>query len=63
MQDRSFGEIDLRDMLERATNLRPDFMPGRWVVETTHLARNWEVIVEPEAAGQVLVVVTAFAVG
>ena len=63
MRDRSFGETDLRDMLERATSFRADFMPGRWVVETTHLARKWEVIVEPDGAARVLIVVTAFAVG
>lgn len=63
MQDRSFNETDLRDMLERATNLRPDTLPGRWAVETTHLTRNWEVIVEPDAIVQVLIVVTAFAIG
>jgi hypothetical protein len=62
MQDRSFSEIDLRDMLERATNIRPDSTPGRWVVETTHLARDWEVIVEPDATMRLLIVVTAFAV-
>jgi hypothetical protein len=63
MQDRSFSEVDLRDMLQRATNLRLDPLPGRWVVETTHAARNWEVIVEPDAMVQLLIVVTAFSVG
>jgi hypothetical protein len=62
MIDRRFSEIDLRSMLEEATSLREDDEPGRWVVETSHDSRSWEVIVEPDRAEQLLVVVTAYPV-
>jgi hypothetical protein len=63
MNDRLFNEIDLREMLERATGFRPDPQPGRWAIETTHLSRAWEVIVEPDTEFELLVAVTAFPVG
>jgi hypothetical protein len=63
MIDRSFSETDLRQMLELATGYRPDFDPGRWVIETAWLGRPWEVIVEPINAEKLLLVVTAFVVG
>lgn len=62
MVDRRFTEVDLRDMLVRATGFRPDHVPGRFVVETTHAGRDWIVIVEPEEPAETLVVVTAYAV-
>jgi hypothetical protein len=42
---------------------RPDIQDGRWVVETTHHGKPWEVVVEPEPTEQILIVVTAYAVG
>ena len=63
MIDRGFSETDLRQMLEAANGYRADVVPGRWVVETTHENRPWEVIVEPDYALTLLVVVTAYAVG
>ena len=51
MEDRDFTEIDLRTMLE-----------GRWVIETRHRRRRWEVIVEPDPTVQRVVVVTAYPV-
>ena len=62
MGDRRFTEIDLRRMLERATARRPDVVEGRWVIETRHGRRAWEVIVEPDWERQLLVVVTAYPV-
>ena len=62
MDDRRFTEIDLRRMLERATGYRPDVVEGRWVIETRHHRRAWEVIVEPDWERQLLVVVTAYPV-
>lgn len=62
MTDRRFTEIDLRRMLERATGYREDIVEGRWVVETRHRGRPWEVIVEPDRERQLLVVVTAYPV-
>jgi hypothetical protein len=62
MADRRFTEIDLRRMLERAAGYRDDVVEGRWVIETRHRRRAWEVIVEPDSARRLLVVVTAFPV-
>ena len=60
MDDRRFTEIDLRRMLERASGYRDDVMGGRWVIETKHRGKAWEVILEPDFEGQLLVVVTAY---
>ena len=54
--------IDLRRMLERATGYRGDVVEDRWVIETKHRGRCWEVIMEPDWERRVLVVVTAYAV-
>ena len=62
MIDRSFSETELREMLEAATAYRPDPSPGRWIIETRHTNAAWEVIVEPDAQEQKLIVVTAFPV-
>jgi hypothetical protein len=63
MIDRSFSETDLRDMLERAHAFQPDVATGRFIVQTSHESRSWEVVVEPDAAAQLLVVVTAYPLG
>jgi hypothetical protein len=47
-------------MLQRATDYRRDILEGRWVVLTQHRRRAWEVIVEPDHAAELLVVVTAY---
>jgi len=60
MVDRQFSEVDLRSMMEPAMRIREDQEPGRWVVETSHESRPWEVIVEPDPADQLLVVITAY---
>jgi len=60
MVDRDFSEVDLRTMLQRATSYRRDILEGRWVVLTQHRRRAWEVIVEPDDAAELLVVVTAY---
>jgi hypothetical protein len=62
MTDRRFTEIELRRMLERASSYREDVVEGRWVIETRHRGRAWEVIVEPDRERQLLVVVTAYPV-
>ena len=60
MADRRFTEIDLRRMLEHARGHREDVIEGRWVTETRHRRRAWEVIVESDSERQLLVVVTAY---
>jgi len=62
MLDRDFNEIDLRAMLERATGYRSDVVQGRWVIDTRHRRRKWEIIVEPDEPVELLVVVTAYPV-
>ncbi|HSV15347.1 MAG TPA: DUF4258 domain-containing protein [Tepidisphaeraceae bacterium] len=59
MIDRGFNEVELRDMLQRANGYRPDPVSGRWVITTTHAGNPWEVVVEPQPAAKLLVVVTA----
>ncbi|MQA92647.1 MAG: hypothetical protein GEU90_20900 [Gemmatimonas sp.] len=48
MEDRDFSEVELRGMFEDAAAYREDVQQGRWVVETRHRARRWEVIVVPD---------------
>ena len=62
MEDRSFSEVDLREMLERARDWCEDVVEGRWVIDTRHRRRRWEVIVEPDDGLKLLVVVTAYPV-
>ena len=60
MEDRGFNEIDLRTMLERASDYRPDVVDGRWLIESRHQRRRWEIVVEPDEGLRLLVVVTAY---
>jgi hypothetical protein len=62
MDARRFSEIDLRRMLQRASGYREDVVEERWVIETKHQRRPWEVIVEPDVDREVLVIVTAYGV-
>ena len=62
MEDRTFTEVDLRLMLERATGFRPDVVDDRFVVETRFRAGPWEVVVESDEVEHLLVVVTAYPV-
>ena len=60
MEDRAFNEVDLRRMLEHAAGHRADILEGRFVIDTRHAGRSWEVIVEPDEMRQLLVVITAY---
>lgn len=62
MLDRQFSETDLRQMLETWRACRPSEEPGRYVIATTFDQREWEVVVEPLADRQVVLVITAYAV-
>ncbi|MCK4416596.1 MAG: DUF4258 domain-containing protein [Candidatus Latescibacteria bacterium] len=62
MVDRNFNEIDLREMLENAKGYYRDIVKGRWVMETKHRRRPWEIIVEPDPEEQLLVIITAYPV-
>ena len=60
MKDRGFTDTDLRDMLGTATGHRPGAASGRHVIITRHAGRQWEVVVEPDDADELLTVVTAY---
>ena len=62
MVDRQVTEVDIRQMLEDASSLRPDVEEGRWIIASRHHRRAWEIIVEPDEAEHVLVVITAYPV-
>jgi hypothetical protein len=62
MEDRRFTELELRSMLETATDYHRGPVAGRFVVETRHKRRSWEVVVEPDHELELLVVVTAYPV-
>jgi hypothetical protein len=59
MVDRQFNEVDLRTMLADATDYEPA-PNGRFVLQTRHGGRDWEVVVEPDFTDRVLLVITAY---
>lgn len=62
MEDRNFSEVELRDMLIRATRLREDVVEGRFVATSRLRKRDWEIILEPVAEEELTVVITAYPV-
>lgn len=62
MLERGFTEVDLREMMEIPRRVRKGPASGRWVVETRHQRRSWEVVVEPDEEAELVVVVTAYPV-
>ena len=62
METRGFNEVELRRMLARAAAWRPDFVEGRFLIDTAFHGRAWQVVVEPDELDHLLVVVTAYQV-
>ena len=60
MLDRQFNEVDLRLMVDAATDFHENHEVGRFVVRTTHDGSRWTVIVEQSSDDHVLIVVTAY---
>lgn len=60
MAERNFTELDLRRMLDTAQTVDSDIVPGRWRVLCRLRRRSWEIIVEPDAKAQHVVVITAY---
>lgn len=60
MEERNFTEVDLRSMLDDATQLVPARRPGRWIVHTRHAGQSWNVVVEPDLDDKILMIVTAY---
>jgi lipocalin len=56
-------EVEVRAMLHRASGYSPSFVPGRFMVETTHHEKPWIIIVEPDSDERALVIVTAYESG
>ncbi len=56
---RGFTELDLRRMMELATNFRRDYKDGRWIIGMRFRRKAWEVIVEPLFDVRKLEVITA----
>lgn len=51
-----------KNCLESARGYRQDVVEERWIIESRHRKRGWEVIVEPDADNKRLVIVTAYPV-
>lgn len=60
MEERSFSELELRRMLDVASEVIPGRVPGRFEVRTRHRGKAWVVVLEPDLEEQVVHVVTAF---
>ena len=60
MVQRSVTEVEVRAMLHRASGYSASFVPGRFMVETTHHGQPWIIIVEPDSDERTLVIVTAY---
>ena len=62
MDQRGFNEAELRMMLEEASGMVPDSDPGRCLILTTFRGVAWNVVLEPDHAERIIVVITAFEV-
>jgi hypothetical protein len=60
MLQRSFNEIELREMLKNAKGYESDIEEGRFKIVTSFKRGNWEIIVEPDYDEKVVVIVTAY---
>ncbi len=60
MEERGISELDLRRMLEDATELSPGRQTGRFLVSARHGGRRWVVVLEPDPEESIAYVVTAF---
>lgn len=62
MEQRGVSEVDVRSMLQSALGHSPSIVPGRFRIDAAHTGRPWVVIVEPDPADHLLVVVTIYQV-
>lgn len=63
MADRGFNEIELRQMIDNTSALSRAMDPGRWVAQTRHAGRPWNVILEPMESERATLVITAYPCG
>ena len=62
MEQRGVTEVEVRAMLENATEFEPNVVEARFMIQVRHLQSPWMVIVEPDADARLLVVVTVYEV-
>jgi hypothetical protein len=62
MEERGVTELDVRAMLERASDFEPSAVSGRFMIHVRHKQRPWVVIVEPVSRVALLAVVTVYEV-
>lgn len=53
MDERGLSEVELRAMLDDATEISPARRRGRWLIATRRAGHPWLVVVEPGAAEQI----------
>ncbi len=62
MAERGIDELELRAMLLKPKAWHSVEFPGRYAIVAVRRGADWRIIVEPDAAERVLVVVTAYRV-
>lgn len=60
MRERSFCETDVRRMLFQPLEISASSGVERWAVNSRLDGRTWRIILEPDLAARVIVVVTAY---
>ena len=60
MEERDVSDIDLRTMIEDATDFSPNRRIGRWRISTRLRGQPWVIVVEPDLDGQITHVITVF---
>jgi hypothetical protein len=60
MENRNLTEIDLRGMLETASDYWNDIEECRFVIVSRLKNKDWEIIVEPDCFEKILVIITAY---
>ena len=60
MEERGFSEVELRAMLDDATELLSSSGAGRWIAHMRYEGRPWAVVVEPDPDERRTYVVTAY---
>jgi hypothetical protein len=60
MLERGITEVELRAMLESASELNPSHVEGRFVAETRHGGEGWAVVLEPDVERRCIAVVTVY---
>ncbi len=62
MEERLCTELDVRRMMEYASDFDRGKREGRWEIQTRFRGNPWKVIVEPDPERKRLVVVTVYSV-